>query len=84
MARIGGDEFIVILPNVDLDLSSTILERIEKGIIQFNNSNLDDGLYRPISISMGHAVVHEGKSLEEGYKTADKAMYVEKNRKKDK
>lgn len=82
VARIGGDEFIVILPNVDLDLSSSILDRIENGISQFNNSNLDDGLYRPISISMGHAVVHEGKSLEEGYKAADKAMYVEKNRKK--
>ena len=84
VARIGGDEFIVVLPNVDLDLNMSIFERIENGITQFNNSNLDDGLYRPISMSMGYAVVHEGGSLEEGCKTADKAMYVEKTRKKSK
>jgi len=82
VARIGGDEFIVILPRVDLDLNSSILERIENGVTQFNNSNLDDDLYRPISISMGYAVVHEGNSLEDGYKSADKAMYLEKNKKK--
>jgi len=82
VARIGGDEFIVILPRVDLDLNSSILERIENGVNQYNNSNLDDDLYRPISISMGYAVVHEGQSLEDGYKIADKAMYLEKNRKK--
>ena len=52
--------------------------------INFNNSNLDDGLYRPISMSMGYAVVHEGESLEDGYKAADKAMYVNKTRKKNK
>ena len=84
VARIGGDEFIVILPRVDLDLNSSILERIENGVNQYNNSNIDDDLYRPISISMGFAVVHEGNSLEDGYKAADKAMYLEKNKKKAK
>ena len=82
VARIGGDEFIVVLPNVDLDLNMSIFKRIENGIAQYNSSNLDDGLYRPISMSMGFAVVHEGESLEAGIKAADKAMYVEKNRKK--
>ena len=35
VARIGGDEFIVVLPSVDLDLNSSIFERIENGINQF-------------------------------------------------
>jgi len=84
VARIGGDEFIVILPRVDLDLNPSSLERIKNGITQYNNSNLDDDLYRPISMSMGYAVVHEGNSLEDGYKNADRAMYVDKTRKKAK
>jgi diguanylate cyclase (GGDEF)-like protein len=82
VARIGGDEFVVILPGADLDQNSSILDRIKKGIEQHNQNNLDDGLYRPISMSIGHAVVHSDGSLEEGYKNADAAMYQEKSRKK--
>jgi diguanylate cyclase (GGDEF)-like protein/PAS domain S-box-containing protein len=82
VARIGGDEFVVILPSVDLNENETIFDRVNSGIEKFNNSNIDDDLYRPISISMGFAVVQEGGSLEEGYKAADKAMYLIKQKKK--
>ncbi len=82
VARIGGDEFIIILPAVDLDQTPKIMKRIVGGVDQFNNSQIDDGLYRPVSLSFGHAVVHENGSLEEGYKTADKAMYKNKTEKK--
>lgn len=82
VARIGGDEFIVILPSVNLDENKTILERVHKGIEQFNKSTIDDDLYRPISLSLGYAVVKEGGSLEEGYKAADTAMYINKQKKK--
>ena len=33
-------------------------------------------------MSLGYAVVQEGESLEDGYKSADKAMYVQKSKKK--
>jgi parallel beta-helix repeat protein len=56
---------------------------LENNTLQNNNdSNLEDGLYRPISMSIGHAVVNEGELLEEGYKKADAAMYREKSSKK--
>jgi len=54
--------------------------RLENGISKYNNSKIDDGLYRPISISFGYAVVNQGESLEEGYKKADQAMYANKMR----
>jgi diguanylate cyclase (GGDEF)-like protein/PAS domain S-box-containing protein len=82
VARIGGDEFIVILPSVDLDENPTILNRIRHGLNEFNKSSIDDGLYRPISLSIGYAVVHKDDSLKDGYKKADAAMYVEKVKRK--
>lgn len=82
VARIGGDEFIIILPAVDLDQTPKIMKRIVGGVEQFNNSQIDDGMFRPISLSFGHAVVYENGSLEEGYKTADTAMYKNKTEKK--
>ncbi len=51
VARIGGDEFAVILPSVDINENSSILERLEGAILDFNESDDDDGLYRPISLS---------------------------------
>jgi len=84
VARIGGDEFIVILPTVDLNENETIFDRINIGIENFNKSTIDDDLYRPISMSMGFAVIQEGGSLEEGYKAADKAMYLNKQKNKTK
>ncbi len=82
VARIGGDEFVIILPSADLDQNPTLFDRITNGLDQFNKSDLDDDLYRPISMSLGFAVVQEGESLKDGYKSADKAMYINKSRKK--
>jgi diguanylate cyclase (GGDEF)-like protein len=82
VARIGGDEFVIILPFVDLNKTPSILDRIIDSISQYNNSSLDDDLYRPISLSLGHAVVEKGEDLYEGYKSADRAMYASKIKKK--
>ncbi|MEE8357019.1 MAG: GGDEF domain-containing protein, partial [Anaerolineales bacterium] len=82
VARIGGDEFAIILPNVDLTENPRIHERLEDSIRKFNASDLDDGLYRPISISSGYAAIHSDGSLYEGFKQADADMYINKQKKK--
>lgn len=84
VARTGGDEFMIILPSVDISDHPLIVERIDKGVKRHNHSKMDDGLYRPISISVGYAVVQQGDSLEEGCKKADAAMYTVKMARKAK
>jgi diguanylate cyclase (GGDEF)-like protein/PAS domain S-box-containing protein len=82
VARIGGDEFAVILPNVDIGKTPSIIERLEQAIIKFNQDDEKDGLYRPISLSYGYAAISKNGSLREGYKRADEQMYANKLRKK--
>ena len=82
VARTGGDEFMIILPAVDISESSAIIQRIDNGIARHNSISIDDDLYRPISISMGYAIVKEGESLEDGCKKADAAMYAVKQARK--
>lgn len=81
VARTGGDEFVIILPSVDLNDNPLVLERIENGIETHNASNNDDGLYRPISLSYGYAVANQDQSLEKTLIQADRAMYVHKSSK---
>jgi diguanylate cyclase (GGDEF)-like protein/PAS domain S-box-containing protein len=84
VARTGGDEFVILLPSVDIKENPSILQRLERSIRVFNQSDEDDGLYRPISLSYGYAVIPPGGSLEEGFKLADGEMYSNKQKKKEK
>lgn len=78
VARTGGDEFMVILPALDINKNPVVLQRINDALARHNSSTEQDGLYRPISISVGSAVVYQDESLEDGCKRADAAMYEAK------
>ncbi len=82
IARTGGDEFVILLPSVDIKENPSILKRLEGAIINFNESEDDDGLFRPISLSYGYAVIPLGGSLREGFKEADEEMFRNKQKKK--
>ena len=84
VARIGGDEFVIILPYVGVDKKQSIYKRLCQTIADFNESAEDDGLFRPISLSCGITTVPGGESLIEGYKRADEQMYTDKLAKKQK
>ena len=70
-ARIGGDEFAVILPNVTVDLSMII----EKKITELNDILMhpNDGLPQ-VSLSVGGAFSESGFT-DDLYKKADEALY---------
>ncbi len=75
IARIGGDEFIVILPNTDEPTTRETLDRI-RSLVELNNK-----YYREpkLSISLGFAVSEPETPLEKVISQADDAMYARKN-----
>lgn len=75
-ARIGGDEFMVLLPATDERGVLLMQERI-LSLLELNNQ-FYAGL--PIQLSMGSACCREGESIEAAVHRADQAMYLEKAR----
>jgi diguanylate cyclase (GGDEF)-like protein len=75
-ARIGGDEFAVLIPGGDERAGLAMIENIHR-LVDLNNQ-----YYGPlaVSFSMGAATARPGESLEETAKRADTAMYEEKRR----
>ncbi|WP_051533715.1 PAS domain S-box protein [Desulfitibacter alkalitolerans] len=75
IARTGGDEFSIILPNTDERVGKEIIARI-KGVIQIYNQ---DNRQIPLSVSLG-AATSKGpeQKLKETLKIADDLMYKDK------
>ena len=80
LARIGGDEFVVVLTDNMSPLSAEIIkERFEEALIQPLNCLLpNDSLH--LTASIGVAVYPEdGRDLKSLLKAADVKMYAAKN-----
>lgn len=71
IARIGGDEFAVLLPDTDATVAQSLIERLRH---QF--SIQPDP---PVSVSMGTSTGEENCLLSEVMRTADDLMYKEKD-----
>ena len=78
-ARIGGDEFAVILPATDAEAAAKYCHRIRKTMAEFNQKNK---LPKKLSISLGTATLEDSiQSLDDIFNEADQKMYVNKGRK---
>jgi len=73
-ARIGGDEFALLLPATDEPGGQKVMERI--GQLVTLNNRFYDGL--PLSFAMGMATGHKSASLEDVMTQADARMYENK------
>ncbi len=75
VARVGGDEFAVMLPGADRNTAEQVTRRIKEATEGDNARHVDF----PLSISVGSATAEDGsRSLREVYKEADDAMYLNK------
>ncbi len=78
IARVGGDEFSVILPEMDLKTAKKLFKRIKKKCKNFNK-NIE--LPEPLKISLGAATkASKNEDLDIIYAQADKKMYENKGR----
>lgn len=77
VARIGGDEFLILLPETDHPTAQLILKHIQKNIEQNNQETGGDRL----SLSIGLATAKTPGLLMEAISEADTRMYAEKRRK---
>ena len=77
VARIGGDEFCILLPKTTLEMAEIICSRINHACANYNNS--EQKLRLEPSISLGAATKKEkSQSLESIFKSAEENMYKNK------
>ena len=81
-SRFGGEEFVVLLVNTDIEQSKNIAERIRLGLEHFNFSDTAPGLH--VTVSIGMANYRQYKSIQETLMTADNRMYKAKEQGRNK
>lgn len=78
ICRLGGDEFLLILPQCSINQTKDIWERIAKKIVVFNTRQV-----KPYSINLSHGFAEydpaEEKSVDQLIAIADREMYKTKH-----
>ena len=76
-ARFGGDEFVLLLPYVDLAGTTYCLERVTEQLqaqpLVVNGENVE------LTLSIGVGMHHTGMNSKELFNKADRALYTSKN-----
>ncbi|HLU60814.1 MAG TPA: GGDEF domain-containing protein [Gammaproteobacteria bacterium] len=73
VARWGGEEFLLLLPDTSLDGAICLVERIRQ---QLAETPLEvDGQKIALTFSAGVALMRPGDDLQSAFKTADKALF---------
>lgn len=75
VARVGGDEFAILLPNTPRSKVEEMCARIKSSLADYNKKNK----HLPLGISIGSSIRGgPGQSMAELYREADNSMYKEK------
>ncbi|HVE69115.1 MAG TPA: HD domain-containing phosphohydrolase, partial [Solirubrobacteraceae bacterium] len=77
-ARIGGDEFAVVLTNLDADEARHLAGEVAGRLTEFVHEHF--GPHVDLSLSVGVARLEGSLGVAEAFAAADQAMYVDKGR----
>ncbi len=80
VARLGGEEFLVVMPETNLAAAVVVAERLRLAVAGEPFALHASGQKIPVTISVGVAVAAEGGGpVEDLLKSADDALYAAKN-----
>jgi two-component system cell cycle response regulator len=80
-ARLGGEEFVVVMPETDIAIATAVAERLRAAVAREPFIIKGDGEKRPVTISIGVTATTERNDDRDGMlKRADEALYAAKNR----
>lgn len=72
--RWGADEFVILLPDTDIDQSEEVADRMRRNFAEADI--LPDG--KAVTASFGVTTSYEGETLESFYRRMDSALYSAK------
>ncbi len=73
VARIGGDEFVILLPNTDAEYANVIIDRMNASIADARVKDM------PVSVSFGKSVkLVRSNNMDELFREAEHEMYRKK------
>lgn len=73
VGRWGGEEFLVVLPNTEVDGAELVAERIRNAISQMQVAA--SGQAVPVTMTLGLSSCREGENMEAAIARADAALY---------
>jgi two-component system cell cycle response regulator len=79
VARMGGEEFMVVMPDVSPGLAAEIAERVRMATESPVFKISEDGKTLQVTVSIGYSVMQATESVFELVKRADDALYASKN-----
>ncbi len=79
VCRLGGEEFVIVMPDTNLDLAAKIAERVRSEVQRERFAVTDDGSRIAVTVSIGLA--ERGHDGEPGrlFRRADRALYRSKS-----
>lgn len=82
VARYGGDEFVALLPNTDLDGASILAERMRKGVeaLKIEHKSSEVSKYVTITLGVASIIPDFHDSHEKLLRLADEALYRAKSK----
>jgi two-component system cell cycle response regulator len=78
VCRLGGEEFVIVMPETSIDVASRVAERVRRAV-EAEPFNVKEGQVAvPVTISIGIADRGSDANPDFIYKSADKALYESK------